>query len=163
MLPSWPSTLRTPRVCSAVASEPDSTMLDAQFEWRGPVSDAEVLELVEAHGGRGSAGWWDRVRVHSLGWVTARAASGELVGFVNVAWDGSDHAFLLDPKTRPARQRAGIGTELVRVATASAAEAGCEWLHVDFDDVDRLGRFYFDACGFRTTHAGPIELGLHRR
>lgn len=32
---------------------------------------------------------------HSLGWVCARF-DGALVGFVNVAWDGAAHAFILD-------------------------------------------------------------------
>ena len=34
--------------------------------------------------------------------------------------------------------------------------AGCEWLHVDFDD--HLRSFYFDACGFEPTNAGLIDL-----
>jgi hypothetical protein len=34
--------------------------------------------------------------------------------------------------------------------------AGCEWLHVDFED--HLRAFYFDACGFVPTNAGLIEL-----
>ena len=34
-------------------------------------------------------------QAHSLGWVTARSA-GELVGFVNVVWDGLVHAWLQD-------------------------------------------------------------------
>ena len=28
----------------------------------------------------------------------------------------------------------GIATQLVAIAREHAAEAGCEWLHVDFDD-----------------------------
>ena len=102
------------------------------------------------------AGWWDRVRPHSLGWVVARDAGSALVGFVNVAWDGGDHAFLLDPTVRPDHRRAGIGTELVRIAVRHAADAGCEWLEVDFEE--RLATFYLDACGFRPTQAGLIRL-----
>jgi hypothetical protein len=34
--------------------------------------------------------------------------------------------------------------------------AGCEWLHVDFDD--DLRGFYFDACGFVPTNAGLLSL-----
>jgi ribosomal protein S18 acetylase RimI-like enzyme len=129
---------------------------DSVFAWRGDVTDAEMVELVLAHGGDAQAGWWDRIRPHSLGWVTARGRSGQLVGFVNVAWDGSDHAFLLDTKTRSDRQRRGIGTGLVRVAVEHVAATGCEWLHVDFED--RLAPFYFDSCGFRPTNAGLIDL-----
>jgi ribosomal protein S18 acetylase RimI-like enzyme len=114
------------------------------------------VELTESHGGRSKRGWWDRIRPHSLGWVTARMDEGLLVGFVNVAWDGGDHAFLLDPKVRPDRRRRGIGTELVRIAARHAKDAGCEWLHVDFED--DLVAFYLDACGFTATSAGLIRL-----
>ena len=31
-------------------------------------------------------------------------------------------------------------------------------MEVDFEDEERLARFYFDACGFRPTHAGLIHL-----
>ena len=72
-------------------------------------------------------------RSHSLGWATARTQEGTLIGFVNVAWDGSDHAFLIDPKTRGSFQRRGIGTRLVRLAAEQASAAGCAWLHVDFE------------------------------
>jgi predicted N-acetyltransferase YhbS len=88
--------------------------------------------------------------------MCVRQDDGVLVGFVNVAWDGGDHAFLLDPKVHPVHQRAGVGTELVRRAAARAKEAGCEWLHVDFDD--DLTPFYFGSCGFLPTQAGLIHL-----
>ncbi|MDT0277854.1 GNAT family N-acetyltransferase [Blastococcus goldschmidtiae] len=123
--------------------------------WRGPVTDGEMVDLVASHGGAPVAGWWDRIRPHSLGWVTARAG-GTLLGFVNVAWDGGDHAFLLDTKTRGGHQREGIGAMVVRAAVERAREAGCEWLHVDFRP--ELQSFYLDACGFRRTDAGLIHL-----
>jgi GNAT superfamily N-acetyltransferase len=124
--------------------------------WRDPVTDGEMAELVGSDGRRPEPGWWDRIRSHSLGWVTARTADGVLVGFVNVAWDGGDHAFLLDTRTRPAWQRRGVATELVGRAAQHAKGAGCEWLHVDFEPDFRS--FYFDACGFRRTDAGLIHL-----
>jgi ribosomal protein S18 acetylase RimI-like enzyme len=126
---------------------------DVVYAWRGELTDAEMVELVESHGGNAVAGWWDRIRPFSLGWVTARRG-GVVVGFVNVAWDGGDHAFLLDPKTRGSEQRQGIGTELVRLATHHAREAGCEWLHVDF--AAELAPFYFEACGFRRAEAAGL-------
>jgi GNAT superfamily N-acetyltransferase len=126
------------------------------YTWRGPASDEEMIELIESHGGRPETGWWDKTRPHSLGWVTARTSDGVLVGFVNIAWDGADHAFLLDTKTRGEWQRCGVGTELVRHAVRHAREAGCEWLHVDFEP--HLRPFYFDACGFEPTEAGLIHL-----
>jgi GNAT superfamily N-acetyltransferase len=132
-------------------------MSDAvDYSWRCPISDEEMVELVKSHGGRPAPGWWDRIRPRSLGWVTARTRDGTLVGFVNVAWDGGDHAFLIDTKTRGTWQRRGVGTEVVRRAAHHARAAGCEWLHVDFE-ADRAP-FYFDACGFRPTDAGLLHL-----
>jgi GNAT superfamily N-acetyltransferase len=98
--------------------------------WRGPVSDMEMVTLVTAHGGRAVPGWRDQIRPYSLGWVTARVGEEALVGFVNVAWDGGDHAFLIDTKVASAYQRQGIATELVGRAASHAKAAGCEWLHV---------------------------------
>jgi ribosomal protein S18 acetylase RimI-like enzyme len=115
-----------------------------------------MIDLVRSHGGNAAAGWWEQIRPHSLGWVAARADDGLLVGFVNVAWDGGDHAFLLDTKTRGSFQRQGVATSLVRLAAEHARAAGCEWLHVDFED--DLAPFYFDACGFTPTQAGLIHL-----
>lgn len=128
-----------------------------RIEWRSAVSDAELVDLTDSHGGQAQVGWWDRVRPHSLGWVTARTeADGALVGFVNVAWDGADHAFLIDTKTRPTHQRRGLGVAVVRRAIAEAQAAGCEWLFVDFEPA--LEPFYIEACGFRTTAAGLVHL-----
>ena len=133
-------------------------MDELTVEWRADLADDELVDLVRDHGGAAEPGWWDRVRRHSLGWVTARDGDGVLVGFVNVAWDGGDHAFLLDTKTRSSWQRRGVGTRVVARAIEEARRAGCEWLHVDFDDADRLRAFYFDGCGFRPTTAGLVHL-----
>jgi GNAT superfamily N-acetyltransferase len=97
---------------------------DVQIEWRTPVSDGELVELTQSHGGTPEAGWWDRVREHSLGSVTARTETGQLAGFVNVAWDGGDHAFLIDTKIRPTHQRQGFGTAVVGHPIAEAQAAG---------------------------------------
>ncbi|WP_227497359.1 GNAT family N-acetyltransferase [Planctomonas psychrotolerans] len=126
------------------------------YRWRDPIADEEMCDLVLSHGGSPSPGWWPRISRHSLGWVGARDTHRLLVGFVNVAWDGGDHAFLIDTKTRGDHQHSGIGRELVHRAAAAAADAGCEWLHVDF--TPDLAPFYFDACGFRSTEAGLIHL-----
>ena len=133
------------------------TLNGVVLHWRGALTDEEMVDLVTSHGGRPAPGWWDRIRPHSLGWVTARLASeGLLVGFVNVVGDGGDHAFLVDTKTRGDYQRRGIGTRVVELAVQEAKAAGCEWLHVDFDD--ELAPFYFEACGFAPTQAGLIHL-----
>jgi ribosomal protein S18 acetylase RimI-like enzyme len=99
--------------------------------------------------------WWAQVNRHSLGWVCARD-EGSLVGFVNVAWDGDVHAFILDTLVATHARRRGIGLALVATATEHARAAGCEWLHVDFED--HLRAFYFDACGSTPTNAGLIAL-----
>ena len=130
--------------------------VEVRYEWRGVISDADVVALTDSYGGASAAGWWDRIRPFSLGWVVAFLPNGEAVGFVNVAWDGCDHAFLIDTKVRVDLQHNGIGTELVRVATREAKRSGCEWLHVDY--TEPLTRFYEDACGFRPTVASLIHL-----
>ena len=127
-----------------------------RFAWRDDATDDELVNLTESHGGRSQAGWWNRIRPHSLGWVTARIEDGTLIGFVNVAWDGGDHAFLIDTKVRPDHQRRGIGTSLVRIAACHAKAAGCEWMEVDFDE--HLASFYYDACAFVPTRAGLLHL-----
>jgi GNAT superfamily N-acetyltransferase len=91
---------------------------------------------------------------HSLTYVTAQDRDA-LIGFVNVAWDGGIHAFLLDTTIHPRYQRQGIGRGLVRHAVAAAQAANIHWLHVDYEP--RLERFYH-ACGFRPTRAGLIAL-----
>lgn len=129
---------------------------DLTIVWRGRVDDAEMVALVKSYGGNPDAGSWDRTRPYSLGWVTARDNAGRLVGFVNVAWDGGDHAFLLDTKAHGDVRRRGIGTAVVLEAIMRAREAGCEWLHVDFDE--DLSPFYFASCGFKPTAAGLVHL-----
>jgi GNAT superfamily N-acetyltransferase len=79
----------------------------------------------------------------------------ELIGFVRLAWDGSVHAFLLEPTVRPDHRRRGIGRALVERVVAVARERGMEWVHVDYEP--HLAEFY-RACGFRPTDAGLIHL-----
>ncbi|HST63172.1 MAG TPA: GNAT family N-acetyltransferase [Longimicrobium sp.] len=88
--------------------------------------------------------------------VYCAAFEGErIVGFVNVAWDGGAHAFLLDPTVHPEVRHRGLGSALVRAATNAAAERGAEWLHVDFEP--HLQGFY-RALSFRHTEAGLLRL-----
>lgn len=131
------------------------------YDWRGEIDGAALAALhVEGFGDPPAldeipddrAG---RLSRHSLGWVCARD-TGRLVGFVNVAWDGGAHAFLLDTVVAASHRGRGIGTALVVRVTAGARAAGCEWLHVDYED--QLHAFYTGACGFRPTRAGLIAL-----
>ena len=130
---------------------------ERRFEWRGEFANQESNSLhaeAFAHPIL-ETDWIGLLKAHSLGWVTAQEA-GQLVGFVNVAWDGECHAFILDTIVRASRRRHGIGTRLVAVAASQARAAGCEWLHVGFDEEYRS--FYLDACGFKPTPAGLLAL-----
>ncbi|PIM69412.1 GNAT family N-acetyltransferase [Streptomyces sp. JV178] len=128
------------------------------YEWRGDVDNSALNELHAEGFGHpvGRTDWETRLRRHSLGWVCARDARGRLVGFVNVAWDGGAHAFVLDTVVARAARSNGVGAALIRAAAEGSRDAGCAWLHVDFEE--RLRPFYFDACGFRETAAGLIAL-----
>lgn len=91
---------------------------------------------------------------HSLLYICAYHEQ-QLIGFVNVAWDGGIHAFLLDTTVHPDFQRQGIGVELVRRAAEGARERGIDWLHVDYEP--HLKTFY-EQCGFFPTEAGLMRL-----
>jgi GNAT superfamily N-acetyltransferase len=81
----------------------------------------------------------------------------ELVGFVNVPWDGGVHAFVLDTMVAASARHRGIGLGLVRAVVAACRDrGGLEWLHVDYDE--ELRPFYEDACGFTPAPAGLIAL-----
>ncbi|RWZ52498.1 GNAT family N-acetyltransferase [Labedella phragmitis] len=134
-------------------TDPDSP----RFEWRGSLTDLELNALhAEAFDHPLSDDdWTANLARLSLGWVTARDDDG-LVGFVNVVWDGLTHAFLLDTIVAARARRRGVGSRLVDIARSHATEAGCDWLHVDFEE--HLTGFYVGACGFGSTPAGLVRL-----
>ena len=130
------------------------------YEWRGAFTNQEVNALhAEAFNTRvfEESGWnWvELVHRHSLGWVVAQEGA-ELVGFVNVLWDGLVHAWLQDTMVAAKARGRGIGTHLVIWARDGAKAAGSEYLHVDFEG--HLRPFYFGACGFVSTNAGLLLL-----
>jgi GNAT superfamily N-acetyltransferase len=124
------------------------------FEVGSAVASEAINELRAAAWPNVGAQDWDAVLATSLGWVTAHL-DGLLVGFVNVAWDGGSHAFLLDTAVHPSVQRRGVGRRLVQGAADMAREHGVEWLHVDF--APEVREFY-ERCGFRPTDAGLLAL-----
>ena len=133
---------------------------DFQLEWKGTFSSSEANALhAEAFGTTvypdEDWDWWALVERHSLGWVVARRA-GSLSGFVNVVWDGLVHAWLQDLMVAAEARGAGLGRRLVQLAADGARDAGCEWLHVDFDEP--LRPFYLGACGFSPASAGLLRL-----
>jgi GNAT superfamily N-acetyltransferase len=130
------------------------------YQWRGAFTNTEVNALhAEAFETRVFAeaewDWAELTGRHSLGWVVARHGP-ELAGFVNVLWDGLVHAWLQDVMVAAVARGQGVGTELVRRARDGAKAAGCDYLHVDFED--HLREFYFGACGFTPTNAGLMSL-----
>ncbi len=118
------------------------------------LDDGEVAALFAAAWPGGAGFSFEAARQHSLCWVSAHVKK-RLVGFVNVAWDGGVHAFLLDTTVHPDYRRRGVGAALVRCATDEARELGAEIVHVDY--VPALSSFY-QRCGFRPTRAGLMHL-----
>jgi len=129
----------------------------ATCTWRGPFTNGEMNALHTAAFDCPVAAydWEEQVRRHSLGWAVTRD-DGALAGFVNVIWDGGVPAWIQDLMVAGEHRRQGVGTALVAVAREAARHAGCEWLHVDFDEEHRA--FYVEACGFTPALAGLIAL-----
>jgi len=132
--------------------------MDVSYGWRADFADADVnaLHADGFHHRVREVNWRAQVERHSLGWVCAFDEDQRLVGFVNVAWDGGVHAFVLDTLVHREFRHRRIGTELMRVVVAEAVHAGCEWLHVDFPD--DLSDFYLRSCVFTPSPAGLIAL-----
>src|SRR3954470_20056005 len=125
--------LRPPRI---VFVEGTLVPMDVRFAVRPEVDDPELSRLHARAFGASFAGpqpWSRRLSRQSLTWICALGDADRLLGFANVAWDGGVHAFLLDVVVDPDHRHRGVGSALVRRATAEAAAAGCEWLHVDFE------------------------------
>lgn len=97
---------------------------------------------------------YQSVLARSLGHIGAYEGE-RLIGFVNIAWDGGVHAFILDTCTDPDFRRRGIANALVRQAADLARDRGAEWLHVDYEP--HLEDFY-RGCGFAHTTAGLMKL-----
>lgn len=119
-----------------------------------PVSSLELNDLFAAAWDGHRLVDFDPILRHSLLYVCAYDER-QLVGFVNVAWDGGFHGFVLDTTVHPELRRRGIGRGLVKRAVAEARDRNLQWLHVDFEP--HLREFY-ETCGFRSTEAGLLWL-----
>jgi ribosomal protein S18 acetylase RimI-like enzyme len=64
----------------------------------------------------------------SLAYLCAHSGD-QLIGFINLAWDGGRHAFILDTTVHRAFQRRGIGRQLVNQAMTTAQNHQIECLH----------------------------------
>jgi GNAT superfamily N-acetyltransferase len=130
------------------------------YAWREPFTNSEIHSLHAAAFetrlfDESEWNWVDQTDRHSLGWVVARDGD-RFVGFVNVLWDGLVHAFIEDVMVDAEYRHRGIGVGLVHAARDGARTAGCEFLHVGFED--DLRSFYIEACGFQPTLGGLMEL-----
>jgi ribosomal protein S18 acetylase RimI-like enzyme len=126
---------------------------ESRYERRLEPDPEKLNALFEAAWGSPKPGY-ERVFPHSFTWITANSGD-ELVGFVNVAWDGDVHFFLLDTTVHPDWQHRGIGRRLVEETVAACRGHG-EWLHVDADEELMTG-FYL-RCGFERAPAGVLDL-----
>jgi len=95
--------------------------------------------------------WVDQTDRYRLGWVVARD-DDRFIGFVNVLWDGFVHAFIEDVMVDADYRNRGVGVGVVHAARDGALAAGCDFLHVGFDE--DLRSFYIEACGFEPTGGG---------
>ena len=129
-------------------------VLPITYRMSQPVSNDDLNHLFVTAWPDHHATDFEPILRRSLTYVCAYAQT-TLVGFVNVAWDGGIHAFLLDTTVHVEWQRQGIGRQLVHHAIATARAHGIHWLHVDYEA--HLDTFY-RSCGFEPTLAGLIRL-----
>jgi GNAT superfamily N-acetyltransferase len=129
-------------------------MEDIDIQISPPVTNDLLNELFASAWEKHITSDFQPVLQHSLLYVCAYA-NQHLVGFVNVAWDGGIHAFLLDTTVHADFQRQGIGQKIVQAALQEARERGLEWVHVDYEP--HLDTFYRQG-GFRPTQAGLVNL-----
>lgn len=121
-----------------------------------PLTDDEMNRLLTASWPDHRLAKFGSILGRSLAYVTTYDKD-RLIGFVNLAWDGGEHAFLLDTLVHPEFRHRGIGTELVRRAIHEASLRNIKWVHVDFEP--HLRGFYADS-GFRPTEAGLVRLDV---
>ncbi len=118
------------------------------------IADSELNELFSSAWDAHADTDFSYLGTHSLGYICAYDED-LLIGFINIAWNGNRHAFLLDTTVRKEYQKRGLGKALVRRALALAKSNHVEWVHVDFEPQHE--RFY-RSCGFTACPAGLINL-----
>lgn len=128
--------------------------IEFTYQVSPPVTNEELNLLFAAAWPGHIPSNFDSVLSRSLAYICARY-NERLIGFVNLAWDGGIHAFVLDTTVHPDFQRRGVGRQLIQGAVAAAKGHNIEWLHVDYEP--HLAYFY-QQCGFGPTQAGLINL-----
>ena len=137
-------------------------MAEIRYVVRGVIDNDAFNHVHAAAFGHRVLRWnWSRqFHQHSLSWVCGFEGD-DLVGFVNLAWDGGVHAFLLDTAVLPDRQGNGIGRRLVEVVLDDGVKrAPLEWIHVD-SSAELMDGFYGPA-GFESTPAGLVAASTIR-
>jgi GNAT superfamily N-acetyltransferase len=128
--------------------------VDVAYLERASLDNDELQALfVRAWAGNGKVGY-DAVLARSFTWISAHHGA-RLIGFVNVAWDGGVHFFLLDTTVDPDYRHGGVGSRLV-VSAVDACRGHGEWVHVDAG-AELMERLYVPA-GFGPAHAGTIDV-----
>ena len=132
--------------------------MDVRYEWRAPFDNADVNTL-HAEGFAHAVldiDW--RTRSSGTAWAgSAPSTLHRLVGFVNVAWDGGVHAFVVDTLVaRRRRRHAASATGSSRWPNGRAAPPAAN----GSTSTSRrtCASFYLGACGFAPTPAGLIAL-----
>jgi GNAT superfamily N-acetyltransferase len=132
-------------------------MNETEYRVNPTISNDELNELFEVSWpGTKQRRDFGPILDRSLAYICAYK-TGRLVGFVNLAWDGGIHGFILDTTVAPEHRREGIGSTLLKRAADVAREKGIEWLHVDF--IPELEHFYRKA-GYRSTEAGLLNVKM---
>ena len=86
--------------------------MSVAYKVQPPVKNRDLNELFSLAWATPDESDWKQILSHSLTYICAYI-DDKLVGFVNVAWDGGVHGFILDVMVNPDYQRRGIGTELL--------------------------------------------------
>jgi GNAT superfamily N-acetyltransferase len=139
--------------------------MPVSYKWRGSFENPEVNALhAEAFETRVYSdeewNWNNFLAKHSFGWVVARDGN-RLVGLVNVLWDGFAHAWIQDTMVAKGDRSRGIGTQMIEIVRSECRRAGCEWLHVDFDE--DLGKFYFQILWLHANYGWAHSTQLSER
>ena len=100
-------------------------MEDPEYLVNPPVTSRQLNDLFAASWDGHEWSDFEMVLGRSLGYVCAYLGN-ELIGFVNLAWDGGSHAFILDTTVHPDVRRRGIGRRLVRLAVEVAEQGQVE-------------------------------------
>jgi GNAT superfamily N-acetyltransferase len=128
-----------------------------EYKLSPAVSDLELNKLFSVSWPSHSDTEFQTVLRCSMAYICAYQGA-ELVGYVNAAWDGKAHVFVLDTTVHPNRRHRGIGKELVLRVLEQARVRGASWVHVDFEP--HLREFY-SQCGFRSSEAGVINVASY--